>query len=194
MFHQHKSNRPARAADRPTWDEFWFTIALFYSTRGTCNRLKAACLLVDKNNRLVGAGYNGSLPGDPHCDEVGHLIIDGHCLRTLHAEVNAILHSTADLTDVTAYVLGTPCVDCIKKLLSKKIKKIIFTRDYNNQAKGGEYIFDLAKNQNAEIKKVEIDFSEVLRKKFNILTGSGGAFADKDFEIRFSTKDKQNED
>lgn len=179
-----------KKSNRPTWNEFWFTIALFYSTRGTCDRLKAACLLVDRDNRLVGAGYNGSLPGDPHCDEIGHLVVDGHCLRTLHAEVNAILHSTGDLTGATAYVLGTPCIDCVKKLLSKKIKKILFTRDYDNRARGGQYIFELAKNQGTEIKKIEINFAKALEKKFNILKGSGGVFADKNFEVRFLIQDE----
>ncbi|MBI2450616.1 MAG: CMP deaminase [Candidatus Nealsonbacteria bacterium] len=161
---------------RPSWDEFWFTLALFYSTRGTCDRLKAACLLIDKNNRLVGAGYNGSLPGHPHCDEAGHLMVDGHCLRTLHAEVNAIMHSVGDLEGATAYVLGTPCIDCVKKLLAKKVKKIFFTRDYDNQARGGEYIFDLAKTSGAEMRRVDVDFTEVLSKEMTILTGTGGAF------------------
>lgn len=161
---------------RPTWDEFWFTLALFYSTRGTCDRLKAACLLVDKDKRLIGAGYNGSLPGDPHCDEVGHLMVEGHCIRTLHAEVNAIIHSVGDLEGATAYVLGTPCIDCVKKLLSKKVKRILFTRAYDNQARGGQYIFELAKNQGAEIRQVDINFPELLQKKFAILEGPGGAF------------------
>lgn len=139
--------------------------------------MKAACLLVDKDKRLIGAGYNGSLPGDPHCDEVGHLMVDGHCIRTLHAEVNAIMHSVGDLEGATAYVLGTPCIDCVKKLLAKKVKRILFTREYDNQARGGQYIFELAKNQGAEIRQVNIDFSEVLRKKFDILESAGGAFS-----------------
>lgn len=161
---------------RPSWEEFWFTLALFYSTRGTCDRLKASCLLVDKNNRLVGAGYNGSLPGHPHCDEVGHLMVEGHCLRTLHAEVNAIIHSVGDLDGAAAYVLGTPCVDCVKKLLAKKVKKIIFTRDYDNKARGGEHIFEFARLSGAELRRSDIDFTAVLAKTDSILKGPGGAF------------------
>jgi len=164
------------ASKRPTWDEFWFTIALFYSTRGTCDRLRAACILVDKNNRFVSAGYNGSLPGDPHCDEAGHMMVDGHCIRTLHAEVNAIMHSVGDIEGATAYVLGTPCIDCVKKLLTKKVKKILFTREYDNQARGGQYIFELARSQKAEIRQVDMNFSAILDKKIRILEGPGGAF------------------
>ena len=166
-------------SERPRWEEFWFTLTLFYSTRGTCDRLRVACLLVDKNNKLVGAGYNGSLPGHPHCDEVGHLMVEGHCLRTLHAEVNAILHSFGDLEGATAYVLGTPCIDCVKKLLSKKVKKILFTREYDNKDRGGEHIFELARVSGAEIRRVDIDFEEILRKNLSILKGPGGAFQGK---------------
>ena len=166
-------------SNRPTWEEFWFTLALFYSTRGTCDRLKAACLLVDKNNRLIGAGYNGSLPGHPHCDEVGHLMVEGHCLRTLHAEVNAIVHSLGDLEGATAYVLGTPCIDCVKKLLAKKVKRIVFTRDYDNKARGGEHIFELAKLSGAEVRRTEIDFINLLSKNSGILKNPGGALRER---------------
>ena len=179
---------PNQKSQRPSWDEFWFTLALFYSTRGTCDRLKAACLLVDKNNRLVGAGYNGSLPGHPHCDEVGHLMVDGHCLRTLHAEVNAIMHSVGDLDGATAYVLGTPCIDCVKKLLSKKVKKIFFTKDYDNQARGGEYIYDLAKTSGTEMRRVDVNFTEVLGKEMTILAGAGGAFFGQNYGFMKSTQ------
>lgn len=176
-------NQTPKSATRPTWDEFWFTLALFYSTRGTCDRLKAACILVDKNKRLIGAGYNGSLPGQPHCDEAGHLIVDGHCVRTLHAEANAVMHSVGDLEGATAYVLGTPCIDCVKKLLAKKVKRILFTRDYDNQARGGEYVFQLARDAGAEIQKVDIDFTQVIGKEKAILAGQGGAFFGKDIQL-----------
>lgn len=178
---------------RPSWDEFWFTLALFYSTRGTCDRLRAACILVDKNNRLVGAGYNGSLPRHPHCDEVGHLMVDGHCIRTLHAEVNAILHSTGDLEGATAYVLGTPCIDCVRKLLAKQVNKIIFTRDYDNLARGGEHIFELVKTSGAEIKRMDIDFSKALEKEAAILAGPGGAFFGQDAQLAMYWKKRADE-
>lgn len=160
---------------RPEWDEFWFSLALFYSTRGTCDRLRAACVIVDKNKRLVGAGYNGSLAGDAHCDEVGHFIADGHCIRTLHAEVNAILHSMGDLQGATAYLIGTPCVDCTKKLLSKGIKKILYTREYDNKSRGGQYIFELAKSQGAVVKKCDVNLADLVAKNMHVLKGPGGA-------------------
>lgn len=178
--------------NRPTWDEFWFTIALFYSTRGTCDRLRTSCILVDRNKRLVGAGYNGSLPGDPHCDEAGHLMVDGHCLRTLHSEVNAILHSVGDLEGATAYLIGEPCIDCTKKLLAKKVKRILFVRPYNNKERGGNHVFELAKRHGAEVKKVAIDFQELLQKKLQILASPGGAFWNLGIKINFSVHKKEH--
>ncbi len=175
--------KEAEKSKRPSWDEFWFTLALFYSTRGTCDRLRLACLLVDKNNRLIGAGYNGSLPGHPHCDQVGHLMVEGHCLRTLHAEVNAVLNSKGDLEGATAYILGTPCLDCTKILLSKKVKRILFAKQYDNKERGGGNIFEFAKLSGAEIKHVDLDFEEMLKKQMSILKGKGGFFEGK--EVQF---------
>lgn len=164
-----------KKSSRPGWNEFWFNLALFYSTRGTCDRLKASCLLVDRKKRLIGAGYNGSLPGEDHCDEVGHLIVDGHCIRTLHAEVNAILHSVGDLEGATAYLIGTPCIDCAMKLLSKGVKKIFYTREYDNKSRGSQYIFDIAKKHKAEIKRWDLNLSDVIEKNIEVLRGPGGA-------------------
>lgn len=159
---------------RPSWDEFWFTLALFYSTRGTCDRLRIASVIVDKNNRLLGAGYNGSLPGAPHCDDVGHLMADGHCIRTLHSEVNAILNSTGSLEGATIYMIGTPCIDCTKQLLSKGVNKFLYAKAYDNQARGGDTVYQFAKEQGAIVKHVKIDFEKLLTKKMEILKGPGG--------------------
>ena len=124
------------------------------------------------------------------------MLVDGHCIRTLHAEVNAIMHSVGDLEGATAYVLGTPCIDCVKKLLTKKVKNIFFTREYDNHARGGNYIFDLAKKQGAEIRQVNINFPEVIRKKFDILEGTGGAFAAQNLKavLTFNADENQNPD
>ena len=110
-------------------------------------------------------------------------MVEGHCVRTLHAEVNAIMHSVGDLEGATAYVLGTPCIDCVKKLLAKNVKKIYSTRDYDNQARGGEYVFQLVKDAGAEMKKVDIDFAQVIGKEKAILTGPGGAFFGQDIGL-----------
>ena len=159
--------------ERPSWDEFFFMLAHIYSTRGTCDRLKTATLLV-KNNRIVGAGYNGSLPGNPQCDEDGHLLEDGHCIRTLHGEDNAILYSTANLKDATAYILGTPCVLCTNKLIAVGVDTIKYLGEYRN-SRGKDTIEEVAKLNGVKLIKVDFDFDKTFEKMKGILEGPGGA-------------------
>lgn len=159
--------------NRPNWDEFFFMLAHIYSTRGTCDRLKTATLLV-KNNRIVGTGYNGSLPGNPQCDEEGHLMEDGHCIRTLHGEDNAVLYSTTDLGGTTAYILGTPCVLCMNKLIAVGIKTIKYLGEYKN-SRGRDIVEKLAKINKVKLVKIDFDFMKTFEKMGEILEGPGGA-------------------
>ena len=163
--------------ERPNWDEFFFMLAHVYSTRGTCDRLKSATLLV-KDNRIVGAGYNGSLPNNPQCDEDGHLMEDGHCIRTLHGEDNAILYSTSDLKGSTAYVLGTPCVLCTTKLIAVGVKSIKHVGEYSN-SRGKGIVEKLAQDNNVEFVRIDLNFDATFDKMKKILKGPGGALEDK---------------
>ncbi|MDP1719210.1 MAG: deaminase, partial [bacterium] len=82
---------------------------------------------------VVGTGYNGSVSGLETCDEVGHLLENNHCVRTLHGEVNAVLNAVReDLHGATAYIVGTPCVDCAKVLMQKGIARIVCAGTYAN--------------------------------------------------------------
>jgi dCMP deaminase len=142
---QIPSNRSVKKEKRVSWDKFWFLIAMIYSVRGTCNRLRTACIIVN-DNRLVGAGYNGSVSGLEHCDEVGHLIIEGHCERTLHAEENAILNTDRiHLKGATAYILGTPCIRCIRLLVNAGVRAIYYLGSYKN-ARGSQYLKEVTKH------------------------------------------------
>ena len=145
-------------SNRPTWDQFWFQVALIYSTRATCDRLRTATVIV-KNNRLVGAGYNGSVPGGDHCDdvEVGHFLINNHCERTLHGEQNAIINSTREgLQGSTAYILGTPCLRCFKELIAAGVVEIKCLGTYENSL-GKEFVFELA--EQVGVKLVFFDYN-----------------------------------
>lgn len=169
-----KKSDNTKKIKRPSWDEFFFMLAHVYSTRGTCDRLKTATLLV-KNNRIVGAGYNGSLPGNPQCDEIGHLMEDGHCIRTFHGEENAILYSMAtDLNGAIAYILGTPCILCTTKLIAVGVGEIKYLGEYKN-SRGKEEIEKLAEVNNVKLTKVDFDLERTLDKMKEILHGSGGA-------------------
>ena len=81
--------------ERPSWDDYFMAIAKIIATRSTCDRLRAGAVLV-KNKRIISTGYNGAPPGLPHCDgEHGHLMEEGHCIRTVHSEENCVLQAAA---------------------------------------------------------------------------------------------------
>ena len=77
---------------RPDWDSYFMKIANAVSERSTCDRAQVGCVLV-LEKRILTTGFNGSPTGQPHCDEVGHLMVEGHCVRTIHAETNAIIQA-----------------------------------------------------------------------------------------------------
>ncbi|EKE00158.1 MAG: hypothetical protein ACD_22C00082G0001 [uncultured bacterium] len=167
-----------KKSNRPEWDNFWFVQALLYSTRGTCDRLRAGCVIV-KNKRLVGAGYNGSPSGSPHCDDIGHLIIENHCERTLHSEENAILNSErANLVDATAYVTATPCIRCAKILVNAGVKEVKYLVEYKN-SRGKEYIDQLSKETGVKFKHCKLDPRKLLNQAIERLEGPGGALESK---------------
>lgn len=168
---------------RPNWDEFFLIQALFYSTRGTCDRLRAACILV-KDKIIVGVGYNGSLPGEPHCDEVGHLLVEGHCLRTLHAEANAIRNCSdaSRLNGATAYVTATPCLLCLKALVAYGVSRVVFVSVYDNANYQWDrhkdlrtFVESLKRNKAVKIELLQVDFLELLQRFLDRLQTKGGA-------------------
>jgi dCMP deaminase len=121
---------------RQSWDEYFLTLAKHVSTRATCDRLLAGCVLAS-DKRILSTGYNGSLPGVDHCDDVGHLMMNDHCVATEHAERNAVANAAragVSTLGATAYVTHTPCWDCIKHLVAAGIKRIVYDREYPNSA------------------------------------------------------------
>lgn len=126
---------------RKSWDEYFSEIAEKVATRGTCPRARVGAIAV-KNKRIIATAYNGSLPGHPHCDDVGCLIVDNHCVRSLHAEENLVAQAAyngVSLAGATIYLTLMPCLRCAKLLISAGIKKIVYSRKYDN-AFGKEYL------------------------------------------------------
>ncbi len=119
---------------RPSWDEYFLKLAMLVSERATCPRMHCGCVLV-RDKRILSTGYNGSIPGDVHCEDAGCYIVDNHCIRTIHAEMNALLqcsvHGVSTL-GATAYVTNMPCTNCAKSLVSAGIKEIVIFSDYHN--------------------------------------------------------------
>lgn len=119
---------------RQSWNEYFITLAKTVSARGTCDRAYVGCVLVNKDHRIVSTGYNGSVAGNPHCDEVGHTMRDGHCIATIHAEMNALLYCAKEGISVkgcTCYVTHFPCLNCTKALIQSGIAKIYYHEAYN---------------------------------------------------------------
>ena len=121
---------------RPSWDEYFLTMAVASASRGTCPRRQVGCVLVNRGNRILATGYNGNAPDEAHCIEVPceHALAPrGAGLNkcpAVHAEVNAIAFCP-DITKIhTAYVTHSPCVDCLKLLLISSCQRIVFAELY----------------------------------------------------------------
>jgi dCMP deaminase len=119
---------------RPQWDEYFLKLAMLASERATCPRMHCGCVLV-KNKNVITTGYNGSIPGDDHCDQVGCLIVDNHCVRTVHAEMNALIQAARrghSVDGATAYVTNMPCTTCSKAVITAGIKRVVVFSDYHD--------------------------------------------------------------
>lgn len=127
---------------RPAWDEYFMEIARVVGRRATCDRGKTGCVVV-KDNQILVTGYAGAPRGLPHCDEVGHQMKivrheDGresqHCLRTAHAEQNALMQAArigVSVKDAALYCGMTPCSACAKMLINAGLKRIVCAQRYH---------------------------------------------------------------
>jgi len=148
---------------RPTWDEYFLGLLEPLGRRGTCNRGRSGAVIVSLGNTILATGYVGAPPGQPHCDEVGHMmrtVIDEngnksqHCVRTLHAEENAILQCAKDgikLGGATIYCKMTPCYNCAMRIVRVGIKRVVAQKRYH----ADKLSLELFKN--AGVKMVVID-------------------------------------
>ncbi len=117
---------------RPDWDSYFIKIAYAVSERSTCDRAFVGCVLV-LDKRILTTGFNGSPTGQPHCDEVGHLLVDGHCVRTIHAETNAIIQAAlhgVSTRGCTCYVTHFPCIQCTKALINAGVNRLVYHQPY----------------------------------------------------------------
>lgn len=120
---------------RPSWDDYFMAMVKIVATRSSCDRLATGALLV-KNQRIISSGYNGAPSGRPNCIEVGHLLEDGHCVRTIHAEHNAILQVAvmqgSSTEGCTLYTKYSPCIHCAKYIVAAGVKRVVIGKVYRN--------------------------------------------------------------
>ncbi len=124
----------SKKSNRPSWDDYFLKVAMLVSERATCPRMHCGCVLV-KDKQILSTGYNGSIPGDDHCEDAGCIVVDNHCVRTIHAEMNAILQCSQhgiSTMGATAYVTNMPCTNCSKALITAGIKEVVIFSDYHD--------------------------------------------------------------
>ncbi|MFH1465809.1 MAG: dCMP deaminase family protein [Pseudomonadota bacterium] len=123
------------AAERASWDRYFMDIAQVVATRATCDRKYVGAVIV-RDRTILSTGYNGSIRGTPHCDEVGHVMEDGHCVATIHAEMNAIIQAARNgvrIEGASIYITASPCWSCFKALANAGIRRICYGEFYRDE-------------------------------------------------------------
>jgi len=120
---------------RVNWDTYFMNIAREVATRSTCPRKSVGAVIV-RNKRILSTGYNGSIHGLKHCTDIGCDIDNGHCVATVHAEANAIIHAARNgvcIDDSSMYVTASPCWNCFKLIANAGIKRIYYNEFYRDE-------------------------------------------------------------
>jgi dCMP deaminase len=133
---------------RVPWDEYFMNIAQVVSSRSTCPRKYVGAVIV-RNRTILSTGYNGSIRGMPHCSDVGHMMENGHCVATIHAEQNAILQAARNgvtIDEATIYVTASPCWNCFKACANAGLTRICYAEFYRD-----ERIFEVANQLKIEL-------------------------------------------
>jgi len=130
------------AYQRPSWDDYFMEVANAISKRATCSRGRSGCVIA-KDRQLLVTGYVGSPQGLPHCDDVGHQLkktvhedgsVSEHCVRTVHAEQNAICQAAKRgiaIEGATLYCRMTPCRTCAMLIINCGIVRVVCERKYH---------------------------------------------------------------
>lgn len=137
---------------RPSWDEYFMEMTRTVAKRATCDRGRSGCVIV-RNKQILVSGYVGSPKGLPHCDDVGHLFkktvhedghTSNHCVRTVHAEQNAICQAARlgiALEGSTLYCKMTPCRTCAMLIINCGIERVVCEKKYHAGAES-EQMFE----------------------------------------------------
>ena len=121
--------------NRVSWKDYFMNIAREVATRSTCDRKHVGAVIV-REKTILSTGYNGSIKGLPHCNEVGCEMVDGHCVRTTHAEANAIVQAAKNgiqINQSEIYVTASPCYDCFKLIANAGINVIYYDEFYRDK-------------------------------------------------------------
>jgi dCMP deaminase len=142
---------------RADWNTYFMNIAKQVANRATCERKYVGAVIV-KDRNILATGYNGSISGMPHCDEVGHMMENNHCVATIHAEANAILQAAKHGTSIDGadiYITASPCWTCFKLIANAGIKRIFYGEFYRDSR-----INDVAERVGIELISLEESVDE----------------------------------
>ena len=145
--------KKVKKSARPSWDEYFLEIAKVVAKRSTCDRANVGAVIA-KNKVILSTGYNGAPRGLAHCDDVGHEMVDGHCIRTAHAETNAIAQAAKNGTPIegaSIYLTISPCYDCFKMMVNAGIKEVIYGNFYMSRYEASKAVLALAKKAGVKI-------------------------------------------
>jgi dCMP deaminase len=123
------------ADTRVSWHEYFMKIAEQVATRSTCDRKHIGAVIV-RDKTILSTGYNGSLRGAPHCSEIGHDMENGHCVRTVHAEANAVAQAAKNgvrIDEAEIYVTASACLTCFKLVANSGIKTMYYKEFYRDE-------------------------------------------------------------
>jgi len=121
--------------ERVDWHTYFMNIARQAATRATCDRKHVGAVIV-RDRTILSTGYNGSIRGMPHCDDVGHLMENGHCVATVHAEANAMIQAAKNgvrLDGAELYTTASPCWSCFKLIANAGIRTIYYGEFYRDE-------------------------------------------------------------
>ena len=138
---------------RVDWNQYFMNIAREVATRSTCDRKHVGAVIV-REKTLLSTGYNGSIRGMPHCDDVGHMMEDGHCVATIHAEMNAIIQAARNGVRIEGsdiYVTASPCWNCFKAVANAGIRTIYYGEFYRD-----DRIFNIARRIGIKLQQISI--------------------------------------
>lgn len=138
---------------RPEWNEYFLGIAKMAATRSTCDRRNVGAVIA-KHKVILSTGYNGAPRGMPHCDDVGHEISDGHCIRTVHAEANAVAQAARNgmsIDGATIYLTHSPCYDCFKMMVNAGIAHVVYDEFYSSRYDASRAVLSLAKKAGVSV-------------------------------------------
>jgi dCMP deaminase len=120
--------------ERISWHQYFMAQSHLLAMRSTCTRLAVGATIV-RDKRIIAGGYNGSIAGGEHCIDDGCYVIDNHCVRTIHAEMNAILQCAkfgVPTSGAEIYVTHFPCLQCCKSIIQAGVKAVYYAMDYKN--------------------------------------------------------------